>query len=180
MQLHALRKVKISTSEIAQRPRHLPRLQYMHVMNRFDPSHRQMYKFLCFHNAFTERATRLQRSWIHKSMPIHAAHRTRRVLCPQNPQYAIHQGGGDLAKRSRCSIALDSYHIVVIQQSVHLVVRRCCNLLANGFLSVLALQQCNALTTHEPSVERLHTQIFVCDQYRTVSLTGARSLQDLL
>ena len=41
--------------------------------------------------------------------------------------------------------------------------RRCCNLLAIGCPSVLALQQCNTLTTHEPSVERLHTQFVACD-----------------
>ena len=39
--------------------------------------------------------------------------------------------------------------------------RRCCNQLAIGCLSVLA--QCDALTTHESSVERLDTQISVCD-----------------
>ena len=31
-------------------------------------------------------------------MPIHAAHRTQYVLCPQNTQFAIYQGSGDLAK----------------------------------------------------------------------------------
>ena len=52
---HALRKVKISTSETRTASSTSAKTS---LLNRFDPSHRQMYKFLRFHNAFTESSVR--------------------------------------------------------------------------------------------------------------------------
>ena len=72
-----------------------------HGMNRSDPSHRQMYKFLRFHNdPQTEKRDRSV-PWIHKSMLLHTAHRIRRVLCSQNLQN--NQGSEDFAKILVCA-----------------------------------------------------------------------------
>ena len=77
-------------------------LNIRHGMNRSDPSHRQSVQILLFHNdPQTEQRDRSV-PWIHKSMFLHTAHRTRRVLCSQKFT-KNNQGSDDFAKVPVCA-----------------------------------------------------------------------------
>ena len=110
-QLLCVHKVQISISEICPTS--------STDMNRIDPPHRQMYN-----------SCALQRIHKRSNEVAHTAHCTRRVLCRRNPHWHSPRQRG-LCKdsytivlrglsRSRCSIALDSYRVVVVQQSAQI------------------------------------------------------------